>query len=86
MKEDKSEIDKGRWEEIRDRIRKNIYLQALPYALFISSLTFIGLLVGFSFGKKIGEMESFLFSLFFSLVAFFSAVAISYAIVRIKYG
>lgn len=82
----KEEEKKGGWRKLKEKIKRNIFLQALPYALLISSLTALGLFGGFFIGKGFnGSVSGFLFSLFFSFIGFFSGIAISYIIVKVKY-
>lgn len=74
------------WRELKDKIKENIILQALPYAVLISFLTIIGLFGGFIVGRGIGgDITGFLFALSFSMLGFFAGLLISYTIIKIKY-
>jgi len=79
----------GRWllGKIRENIRSNIFLQALPYTFLISVLTIAGLFGGFMLGKWWGSsgITRFAFSLIFSTFGFFLGLLISYLVVEAKY-
>ena len=63
-----------------------IYLHAIPYAVLISSLTFIGLFLGFTVGKRFdGDVFLFAFSSFFTFAGFAAGLALSYFILKSKY-
>ena len=63
-----------------------IYLHAIPYAVLISSLTFIGLFLGFTVGKRFdGDAFLFAFSSFLTFAGFAAGLALSYFILRAKY-
>ena len=56
-----------------------IYLHAIPYAVLISSLTFIGLFLGFTVGKRFGgDVFLFAFSAFLTFAGFAAGLALSY--------
>ncbi|MCW3131868.1 MAG: hypothetical protein N2V73_04020 [Candidatus Methanospirare jalkutatii] len=66
--------------------RKTIYLHAIPYAVLISSLTFIGLFLGFTVGKRFdGDVFLFAFSAFLTFAGFAAGLALSYFILKSKY-
>ncbi|MCW7072860.1 MAG: hypothetical protein OCU20_03050 [Methanophagales archaeon] len=62
------------------KLRENLLLRALPYALLISALTIMGLFFGFTLARSQGysELLCFLLSLSLSLLGFFFALLISY--------
>jgi len=63
-----------------------IYLHAIPYAVLISSLTFTGLFLGFTVGKRFdGDVFLFAFSSFFTFAGFAAGLALSYFILKSKY-
>jgi len=63
-----------------------IYLHAIPYAVLISSLTFIGLFLGFTVGKRFdGDSFILAFSAFFTFAGFAAGLALSYFILKSKY-
>lgn len=66
--------------ELRKRLRENMLLRALPYALLISGLTIMGLFLSFILTRSQGysELLCFLLSLFLSFLGFFFALLISY--------
>lgn len=68
------------------RARENIFLQALPYAALISSLTIIGMFFGYELAAGCSEMLRALIAFSLSMLGFVSGVIISYIIVRVKYG
>jgi len=78
---------KGLWIRIKRHISENILLQALPYTIFISSLTFIGLFGGFAIGNGLGGgIAGFFFAFSFSMLGFFAGLLVSYTIVKIRYS
>ncbi|MCD6203526.1 MAG: hypothetical protein J7I99_04105 [Methanophagales archaeon] len=73
--------------ELRKRLRENMLLRALPYALLISGLTITGLFLGFilAMSRGYGELLCFLLSLSLSFLGFFFALLISYlAAIRVN--
>ena len=66
--------------ELRKRLRENMLLRALPYALLISGLTIAGLFLGFILARSQGysKLLCFLLSLSLSFLGFFFALLISY--------
>ena len=66
--------------ELSKRLRENVFLRALPYALLISGLTIMGLFLGFILAMSQGysELLCFLLSLTLSFLGFFFALLISY--------
>ena len=66
--------------ELHKRLRENMLLRALPYALLISGLTIMGLFLGFILTRSQGysELLCFLLSLSLSFLGFFFALLISY--------
>ena len=73
--------------ELRKRLRENMLLRALPYALLISGLTIMGLFLGFILARSQGysELLCFLLSLSLSFLGFFFALLISYlAAIRVN--
>ena len=63
-----------------------IYLHAIPYAVLISSLTFIGLFLGFTVGKRFdSDVFLFAFSSFFTFAGFAAGLTLSYFILKSKY-
>ena len=76
----------GLFKKIKEGIKRNVFLQALPYAILISSLTIVGLFGGYSIGKGLGGgIAGFILSLSFSFLGFFVGLFISYLIVKTKY-
>ncbi len=65
-------------ERIRERLGRNIFIQALPYALLISFLTFSGMFAGYFF---FSGPSKFVISILLSLMGFATGVVISYMIV-----
>ncbi len=71
---------------MKEKLKNNVFLQALPYTLLISALTILGLFGGFELGKGSGNsITGFAFSLFFSFFGFFLGLLVSYLIVKVKY-
>ncbi len=64
----------------------NVIFHALPYAIFISCFTILGLLGGFVLGNRLGGSTlGFLFSTSFTFFGFFLSLFITYRIVKEKY-
>lgn len=75
------------YKKLKDGIKRDIFLHALPYAILISSFTSIGLFGGFALGKELGgDIASFLVAFSFSMLGFFAGLLISYTHVKIKYS
>lgn len=62
-----------------------IFFRALPYALLISILTFLGLFGGFTLGKALeSSVAGFALALSLSFLGFFLGLFISYTLVKRK--
>jgi len=67
-------------------LKGNVIFHALPYAIFISGFTILGLFGGFVLGNRLGGSTiGFVFSISFTFFGFFLALFISYRIVKVKY-
>lgn len=74
------------WVKLKEKLKGNIFFQALPYALLISVLTILGLFGGFTLGKGFGgSVASFALALALSFLGFFLGLFISYTLVKLKY-
>ena len=74
------------WVKLKEKLKGNIFFQALPFAFLIAALTFLGILVGFALGKGWeGSVTGFALALFLSFLGFFIGLLISYTIVKRKY-
>jgi hypothetical protein len=74
------------WDKLKEKLKGNIFFQALPFALLIAAFTFFGLLGGFLLGERIGgSTASFALALILSLLGFILGLFLSYAVVRLKY-
>ncbi|MHC1579436.1 MAG: hypothetical protein ACXQTZ_02120 [Candidatus Alkanophagales archaeon] len=71
---------------LRRRARENVFLQALPYAVLISSLTITGMFFGYGLASGRGETLRALIAFSLSMLGFASGVIVSYIVVRVKYG
>lgn len=77
---------KGKIGELKEKLRTNIVLQALPYTLLIFTLTSLGLFGGFAVGKGLSSnIACFVFSSIFTFLGFFLGLLLSYHIVNEKY-
>ncbi len=75
------------WVKMKEKLKGNIFFQALPFAFLISTLTFLGLFGGYALGKGLeSSAAGFVLSVSFSFLGFFAGLLISYTIVKIKYG
>jgi hypothetical protein len=71
---------------MKEGLKGNAFFHALPYAIFISGFTILGLFGGFVLGNRIGGSNmGFVFSISFTFLGFFLALFISYLIVMVKY-
>ena len=71
---------------MKQKTHKNVFLYAIPYAILISSLTFIGLFLGFTGGKRFdGDSFILAFSSFLTFAGFAAGLALSYFILKSKY-
>jgi len=83
-KEEENGREESTCVNVKGQVR--ILLQALPYAILISSLTSIGLFGGYFIGKGLGSYGYIVVLVFsFSFLGFFAGVFISYLIVKVKY-
>lgn len=74
------------WDKLKEKLKGNLFFQALPFALLMVAFTFSGLVGGFLLGKRIGgSTASFVLALILSMLGFFLGLFLSYALVRIKY-
>ncbi len=71
--------------KIKDKLRGNIFLCALPYSILISGLTIIGLFGGFFAGGISGsDTVAFLLALIASFAGFFTGILVTCIIVKDK--
>jgi hypothetical protein len=71
---------------MKEGLKGNVIFHALPYAIFISCFTILGLFGGFVLGNMLGGSTiGFVFSSFFTFLGFFLALFIAYRIVKAKY-
>ncbi len=71
---------------MKEGLKGNVIFYALPYAIFISCFTILGLFGGFVLGNMLGGSTlGFVFSTFFTFLGFFLALFIAYRIVKVKY-
>ena len=74
------------WVKLKEKLKGNIFFQALPFAFLIAALTFIGLFGGFMFGKRFESgISSFAFAFVLSFLGFFIGLLLSYTLLRLKY-
>lgn len=72
--------------KMKEGLKSNVIFCALPYAIFISGFTILGLFGGFLLGNTIaGSTMGFLFSFGFTFLGFFLGLFIAYRIVKEKY-
>ena len=72
--------------KMKEGLKGNVIFYALPYAIFISCFTILGLFGGFVLGNMLGGSTlGFVFSTFFTFLGFFLALFIAYHIVKEKY-
>jgi hypothetical protein len=72
--------------KMKEGVKGNVLFHALPYAIFISCFTILGLSGGFVLGNMLGgSILGFAFSTFFTFLGFFLALIIAYRIVKEKY-
>jgi len=73
-------------EKMKEGVEGNVLFHALPYAIFISCFTILGLFGGFVFGNMLGGSTlGFVFSIPLTFLGFFLALFIAYHIVKVKY-
>jgi len=71
---------------MKEGLKGNVIFHALPYAIFISCFTILGLFGGFVLGNMLGGCTlGFVFSTFFTFLGFFLGLFIAYHIVKEKY-
>ncbi len=74
------------WKKIKEKLKGNIFFQALPFALLIAGLTFLGLFGGFTLGKGLkSSVTGFALAFLLSFLGFFLGLLISYAVVKLRY-
>jgi ABC-type methionine transport system permease subunit len=74
------------WEKLKEKLKGNIFFQALPFAILIAAFTFFGLWGGFLLGDRIGSSTaSFALAVVLSLLGFFFGLFLSYTLVKLKY-
>lgn len=67
-------------------LKGNVFFHALPYAIFISGFTILGLFGGFVLGNRLGGSTiGFVFSISFTFLGFFLGLFIAYHILKVKY-
>ncbi len=69
--------------KVKEKLRGNIFLCALPYSILISGLTIIGLFCGFFAGSG-SDTAAFLLALLFSFTGFFAGILVTYILVNGK--
>ena len=73
-------------EKMKEEVKGNVLFHALPYAIFISCFTILGLFGGFVLGNMLGGSTlGFVFSISLTFLGFFLALFIAYRIVKEKY-
>jgi hypothetical protein len=74
------------WVKLKEKLKGNLFFQALPFAFLISALTFIGLFGGFTLGKGWGgSVGGFALAALFSFLGFFLGLLASYVLMKRKY-
>jgi hypothetical protein len=74
------------WAELKEKLKGNIFFQALPFAFLIAALTILGLFGGFILGKRFeSSIPSFALAFVLSFLGFSIGLIISYTITRLKY-
>ncbi|NAT11126.1 hypothetical protein C4E22_06255 [ANME-1 cluster archaeon AG-394-G06] len=73
-------------EKMKEAVKGNVLFHALPYAIFISCFTILGLFGGFVLGNMLGGSTlGFVFSISLTFLGFFLGLFIAYHIVKEKY-
>jgi hypothetical protein len=74
------------WAKLKEKLKGNIFLQALPFAFLIAALTGLGLFGGFMLGNRFeSSIPSFALAFVLSFLGFFLGLLISYAFMKLKY-
>jgi hypothetical protein len=74
------------WVKLKEKLKGNIFFQALPFAFLIAALTFLGLFGGFMLGERFeGSIPRFALAFVLSFLGFFLGLLVSYTIAKLKY-